>query len=258
MNERPAGIFSSLRTIDGYRIIVADPPRTQRGAYLAAALVADSSPRAGASPIRHVTTSLHLAYRVDPGFGPTVTGALIDGIVSPPTRISRTSVLDDHGIAALGTACFIAVSAPTSPGFRPAWSGGPIIDQLAEALFGAVADGLADSAGILPVENALRNPRGSMHGAAVYAALAFAAIVAVSGPEPGPQGQPAAAPDLPPILEGGVRYLRPVEDARVPIRAEVIHRSSRFVDVESRLGDDAEPLAVGRFSLLVARRSGGS
>jgi acyl-coenzyme A thioesterase PaaI-like protein len=165
-------------------------------------------------------------------------------------------VLDDHGIAALGTACFIAISATTSPGTRPAWSGGPIIDRLGEELFGAVADGLADPAGILLVDDALRNPRGSMHGAAVYTALAFAAIVAASEPasEPASRGRPAPIPATAAILEGGVRYLRPVGERRARIRADVVHRSSRLVDVESRLGDDAEPHAIGRFILIATGR----
>jgi acyl-coenzyme A thioesterase PaaI-like protein len=257
MTEHPAGILASLRTVEENRIVLADPPRTSRGAHLAAALVADSSPRAGDNAIRHVTTSLHLAFRVDPGFGSSITGALIDGIVSAPTRISRTSVLDEHGIAALGTSCFIAVSAPPTPGTRPAWSGGPIIDRLADELFEVVAQGLADPAGSVVVDHALRNPRGPLHGAAVYTALAFAAIVAASEPasEPASGGRATPGRDGPPILEGGVRYLRPVAEPRVRIQAVVVHRSSRLIDVESRLGEDAEPLAIGRFSLLAAGRS---
>src|SRR5262249_4781849 len=92
-------------------------------------------------------------------------------------------------------------------------------------------------------DDELRNPRGAMHGAAVYATLwltAHARIAAGSGTS-----------DATRPIDGRARFLRPVEATAVTLVSTIAHRSRRLVDVDAAIVVDGVEHATGRFTFAL-------
>ena len=255
-----ASSIASLRSKDADGgVALTNVPTTLSGRLLGVALLADSSPpRSHTHRYGKRLVTASLSIHTCPGTvaeGPA-RGHITRLLGDWPTIVSDARIFAASGdLIALGYATFIGLTPRerTLPLNDDSVTGPrPELDEEGSRLAKSLCeswrwDGPAHGGSRMAITPELRNRFGPMHGAAAHAALSLLALALAQCPD-GARMVPAEGADC--VLDGRVRFLRPITSDDVEVTASVLRRSRGMVDVDCAIvrGTD-DQLATGQFAV---------